>query len=80
MIAQGCFVRVDGVGHPCTVGANRDPRVCQDVEGDMMTVRQLVLVRLFAVSLLSGLVVSIFAHHPIHTRRIARAFTVSCNP
>ena len=41
------------------------------LQGDMMTKRQLVVVRRFRVSLLwsvrSGLVVSIYAHHPTHT-------------
>ena len=48
--------------HPCTVGVNRDSQVCRDVQGDIMTEHQLVLMRLFAVSLLwlvqNGLVVS----------------------
>ena len=38
-------------GHPCTVDVNRDPRVCRDVQGDLMTQHQLVPVRPFAVSL-----------------------------
>ena len=39
-------------GHPCTVGVNQDPQVCHDVQGDIMTERQLVLVRLLGVPLL----------------------------
>ena len=36
-------------GHPRTAGVNWDPRVCHDVQGDITTERQLVLVHLFAV-------------------------------
>ena len=37
--------------HKCTEGVDQDPRVCHDARGDIMTERQLVLVRLFGVSL-----------------------------
>ena len=31
-------------GHRCTVGVNRDPPVCHDVQGDIVTERQPVVV------------------------------------
>ena len=50
MSVQWSHVRVDGIGepptaspigHPCTVGVDRDPRACHDVQDGIMTERQL---------------------------------------
>ena len=41
-------------GHPCSVGVKRDPRVRHDVQGDIMTERQLVLVLCVCESLWCG--------------------------
>ena len=76
--------------HLRTVRVKRDPQVCQAVQGDIMTERQLVPVRLFAVVVVKWscrvyVVISpeehdtcppTYTHHKIkETRNITQTFT-----